>query len=322
LFEEITVDEENSREEQVSEGMSEDLLTLYMREARKFKMLDRDREVALIDRWRASGDAKALEQLVGSHQRLVVGIASEFGGYGLPLTDLISEGNIGLLRAIVKFDPDRGFRLSTYAMWWIKAQISEYVIRSSSLVRMVTNEHQKRLFFNLRRLRAKYHGPSEGELSADAVVAIARDLGVPESEIRVMDRRLGTADRSLNAPVVGDDSSGPEWQDLLVDDGCDPEAEMIEGDQLETRRALLHDALDQLSERERHIFTQRRLTEDPPKLSELSIRYGVSRERVRQIEAAAMAKVTEAIRQRNRQGAPTKREGPARHGRKGQIGVT
>jgi len=273
---------------------SEDSLARYMKDVRKFAFLDKETEAVLTRRWRDSRDPEAAEQLVGSHQRLVVKIAGKYRGYGLPLGDLISEGNIGLMQAVDKFDPDRGFRLSTYAMWWIRAAVSDYVLRSSSLVRTVTNENRKKLFFNLRRLKAKVQPMDDGALSPSGVTAIAGELGVPESEIVLMDNQLGAPDLSLNAPAGGE--SDLTRQDFLVDDSQDQEAGLIASDEQDKRRALLTDALAGLSERERHIFTERRLTDDPPLLTDLSRQYGISRERVRQIEVRAFEKLKETIR--------------------------
>jgi RNA polymerase sigma-32 factor len=272
---------------------AEDNLTRYMKDVRKFPFLDKETEADLTRRWRDRRDPEAAERLVGSHQRLVIKIAGKYRGYGLPLGDLISEGNIGLMQAVDRFDPDRGFRLSTYAMWWIRAAVSDYVLRSSSLVRTVTNENRKKLFFNLRRLKAKVQPMDDGVLSPSGVTAIAGELDVPESEIVLMDYQLGAPDLSLNAPAGGE--SDLTWQDFLVDDSQDQEAGLIDSDEQDKRRALLTDALAGLSERERHIFTERRLTDDPPLLTDLSRQYGISRERVRQIEVRAFEKLKETI---------------------------
>lgn len=279
-----------------SAAMREDTLVRHMRAARKYPMLDSVTEGELARRWRDHRDPSAADQLVGSHQRLVVKIANEYRGYGLPLADLVSEGNVGLMQAVVKFDPELGYRLSTYAMWWIRAAITDYVLRTSSLVRMATNEHQKRLFFNLRRLKAKHQGPREGMLTPQSVEAIAKELGVPESEIVLMDRRLGMPDLSLNASAGDDGEADSQWQDFLVDDRESQEATVIRDDERDKRRALLDEALDDLDDRERHILTERKLREDPPKLSELAAEYGISRERVRQLEARALNKLQAAMR--------------------------
>jgi RNA polymerase sigma-32 factor len=275
--------------------MHEDTLVRHMRVARRYPMLDSETEADLARRWRDERDPEAADRLVGSHQRLVVKIANEYRGYGLPLADLVSEGNVGLMQAVVKFDPDLGYRLSTYAMWWIRAAITDYVLRTSSLVRMATNEHQKRLFFNLRRLKAKHQGPREGVLTPQSVEAIAKELGVPESEIVLMDRRLGFPDLSLNASA-GDGEADSQWQDFLVDDSESQEATVIRDDERKKRQALLEEALEDLDERERHILVERKLKEDPPKLSDLAAEYGISRERVRQLEARALGKLRTAMR--------------------------
>ncbi len=277
-------------------AMREDSLVRHMRAVRKYPILDSVTEAGLARRWRDERAPDAADQLVGSHQRLVVKIANEYRGYGLPLADLVSEGNVGLMQAVVKFDPELGFRLSTYAMWWIRAAITDYVLRTSSLVRMATNEHQKRLFFNLRRLKAKHQGPREGMLTPQSVSAIATELGVPESEIVLMDRRLGMPDLSLNASTGDDGESDAQWQDFLVDDSESQETTVIRDDEREKRRALLNGALGDLDDRERHILVERKLKEDPPKLSDLAAEYGISRERVRQLEARAMGKVRTAMR--------------------------
>jgi RNA polymerase sigma-32 factor len=267
-----------------------------MRAARKYPMLDPATEGDLARRWRDDQDPAAADRLVGSHQRLVVKIANEYRGYGLPLADLVSEGNVGLMQSVVKFDPDLGYRLSTYAMWWIRAAITDYVLRTSSLVRMATNEHQKRLFFNLRRLKAKHQGPRDGVLTPQSVEAIAKELGVPESEIVLMDRRLGMPDLSLNASAGDESEADSQWQDFLVDDRESQETVVIRADERDKRRALLDGALDELDDRERHILVERKLKEDPPKLSDLAAEYGISRERVRQLEARALGKLQTAMR--------------------------
>ncbi len=273
-----------------------DTLPRYIRDARAFGMLDKQTETDLCRRYRDCGDPAALARLVGSHQRLVVKIAVEFRGYGLPLNDLVSEGNVGLLQALAKFDPERGFRLSTYAMWWVRAAISDYVLRSSSLVKMVTTETHKKLFFNLRRLKAKYQQPDERQLSPRGVSAIAEELGVRGSDIVRMDERLGSRDLSINAPTRVDGDVIGEWQDFLVEDSDNQEVAAIEADELCKRRALMRTALAELNERERHILTQRRLKDRPEKLSELSTVHGISRERVRQIEVRAFEKLKRLMR--------------------------
>lgn len=277
-------------------AMREDTLVRHMRAARKYPMLDPVTEGNLARRWRDERDPAAADRLVGSHQRLVVKIANEYRGYGLPLADLVSEGNVGLMQSVVKFDPDLGYRLSTYAMWWIRAAITDYVLRTSSLVRMATNEHQKRLFFNLRRLKAKHQGPRDGVLTPQSVEAIAKELGVPESEIVLMDRRLGMPDLSLNAAAGDDGDADSQWQDFLVDERESQETTVIRDNERDKRRALLDEALHELDERERHILVERKLKEDPPKLSDLAAEYGISRERVRQLEARALGKLQTAMR--------------------------
>jgi len=273
-----------------------DTLPRYIRDARAFGMLDKQTETDLSRRYRDDGDPAALARLVGSHQRLVIKIAVEFRGYGLPLNDLVSEGNVGLLQALAKFDPERGFRLSTYAMWWVRAAISDYVLRSSSLVKMVTTETHKKLFFNLRRLKAKHQRPDERQLSPRGVSAIAEELGVRGSDIVRMDERLGSRDLSINAPTRVDGDVIGEWQDLLVEDSDNQEVAAIEADELCKRRALMRTALGELNERERHILTERRLKDRPEKLSELSTVHGISRERVRQIEIRAFEKLKRLMR--------------------------
>ena len=265
----------------------------YMNDVRGFPLLDKETEFHLARRWRDCRDPEAARQIVGSYQRMVVRIAGEYRKHGLPLSDLISEGNIGLMQALEKFDPDRGFRFSTYAMWWIRAAISDHVLKSSSVVKIVTNEHRKKLFFNLRRLKAKIQPLDEGALSPSGVTAIAQELGVPESEIVLMDRHLGTSDVSLSTSI-GDEANLTR-QDFLTDDSQDQEADLIETDEREKRRALLEDALRALDNRERHILTERKLKDDPPKLDELGAYYGISRERVRQIEARAFEKLKQII---------------------------
>jgi RNA polymerase sigma-32 factor len=258
-------------------------------------MLDRETELELIRRYRDHGDAKAAEQLIGSHQRLVIKIAADYRRYGVSMGDLISEGNIGLIQGIKKFDPDRGFRLSTYARWWIRTAIGDYVLRSSSVVRTITNEHRKKLFFNLSRLKKKHQGTDEGMLSPEAVTSISEELGVPEAETVRMDQWFSTRDQSTNT-LVGDDGGTTTWQDLLVDDSQDQESSLIERDVMDKRRALMNSALAELSDRERHILTERKLSDHPPPLSELSKVYGISRERVRQIESRAVEKLKAFMR--------------------------
>lgn len=273
---------------------SDEHLSRYMRDVRKFPMLDRETELELIRLYRDHGDAHAAEQLIGSHQRLVIKIAADYRRYGVPMGDLISEGNIGLIQGIKKFDPDRGFRLSTYARWWIRTTIGDYVLRSSSVVRTITNEHRKKLFFNLARLKKKHQGTDDGLLSPEAVASVSEELGVPEAETVRMDQWFSTRDQSTST-LVGDEG-GATWQDLLVDDSQDQESSLIERDVLDKRRALMNSALAELSERERYILTERKLSDHPPPLSELSKVYGISRERVRQIESRAVEKLKAFMR--------------------------
>jgi RNA polymerase sigma-32 factor len=273
---------------------SEDNLSHYFRQVGRFPLLDAETEAALANRWRDHRDAEAVRQLVGSHLRLVVKIARQHQGYGLPLSDLIAEGNVGLMQAVDKFEPDRGFRLATYAIWWIRAAIREYVLRSSSLVKVATTASRKKLFFNLRRLRVEYRA-GHGELPPETVAAIAHELGVPEADVVEMDQRLGAVDQSLNAPLGLETES--EWQDLLVDDSQDQETLVAEAEEYGMRRRLMDQALDGLNDRERHIFTERRLKDEPPTLEELSLRFQISRERVRQIEVRAFEKLQAAMRE-------------------------
>jgi RNA polymerase sigma-32 factor len=276
--------------------MNDDNLARYMRDVRKYTILDAETEAELIRRWRDHRDPKAAEQLVGSHQRLVVKIATQYRRFGNPLSDLISEGNVGLMQAIEKFDLDRGYRLSTYAMWWVRAAITEYVVRSSSLVRVATNESRRKLFFNLGRLKAKYRDTYTDRLSPAAVSAIATDLQVPEEDVVLMDRHLGEQDLSLNTAIAGDTDTAVTWQDRLADDSPSQEVQVIDGDESDKRHSLLAAALSQLDERERRILVERKLTDDPPRLAELSVEFGISRERVRQIEARAFEKLRKLMR--------------------------
>ncbi len=249
----------------------------------------------LAKRWQEHADAEAAQKLVTSHLRLVARIAMGYRGYGLPISEVISEGNVGLMQAVKRFDPDRGFRLATYAMWWIRASIQEYILRSWSLVKMGTTAAQKKLFFNLRRAKGQLQALEEGDLRPDQVKAIAKRLGVPEEDVISMNRRLA-GDASLNAPVRADLDSG-EWQDWLVDDSPDQEEELVERDEMEHRRAFLESALTTLNDRERRIFEARRLSDEPATLEDLSTEFGVSRERIRQIEVRAFEKVQKAVQQ-------------------------
>lgn len=268
-------------------------LSSYLTEIRKFPMLEPDQEFMLAKRFAEHGDTGAAHQLVTSHLRLVAKIAMGYRGYGLPIGEVVSEGNVGLMQAVKRFDPDRGFRLATYAMWWIKASIQEYILRSWSLVKMGTTANQKRLFFNLRKVKGKISALEEGDLKPDQVTEIATRLNVSEAEVISMNRRLG-GDSSLNA-TVRQDSESLEWQDWLVDDSDSQESMLIEGEEKDNRRSMLNESLDVLNDRERRIFEARRLSDDPLTLEQLSQEWGVSRERVRQIEVRAFEKVQEAV---------------------------
>jgi RNA polymerase sigma-32 factor len=269
-------------------------LTRYLQEIRKFPMLAADEEYILAKRWREHDDTEAAHKLVTSHLRLVAKIAMGYRGYGLPIGELISEGNVGMMQAVKRFDPERGFRLATYAMWWIRASIQEYILHSWSLVKMGTTAAQKKLFFNLRKIKGQMQAIDEGDLSPEQVKKIATRLGVPEDEVVNMNRRLTAPDQSLNAPTRTDSES--EWQDWLVDDTPNQEARFSENQELEQRRALLTDAMRTLSDRERHILTQRRLVDEPKTLEDLSDEFNISRERVRQIEVRAFEKLQRAMK--------------------------
>ncbi len=269
-------------------------LQRYLQEIRKFPLLDPGEEYMLAKRWREHDDPEAAHRLVTSHLRLVAKIAMGYRGYGLPLAELISEGNVGMMQAVKRFDPDRGFRLATYAMWWIRASIQEYILHSWSLVKMGTTAAQKKLFFNLRRLKGQIQAIEEGDLSPEHVKKIAAELDVPEADVVSMNRRLAAADHSLNAPLRAD--SEGEWQDWLVDETDDQETRLAERQELGVRRDLLRDAMAHLNERERDILAARRLKEEPATLEDLSQRYGISRERVRQIEVRAFDKLQRAIK--------------------------
>jgi RNA polymerase sigma-32 factor len=270
-------------------------LSRYLTEIRKFPMLAKDQEFMLAKRWREHEDTEAAHQLVTSHLRLVAKIAMGYRGYGLPIGEVISEGNVGLMQAVKKFEPDRGFRLATYAMWWIRASIQEYILRSWSLVKMGTTAAQKTLFFNLRKAKAEISAFEEGDLHPEHVSHIATRLGVLDSEVISMNRRLSGGDASLNAPMRADGES--EWQDWLSDDtAVSQETKLAEDEESSIRMSLLQEAMVELSDRERHILTERRLKEDPTTLEDLASQYGVSRERVRQIEVRAFEKLQKAMR--------------------------
>ncbi len=269
-------------------------LNRYLDEIRKFPMLEPQQEYMLAKRYQEHGDRTAAHELVTSHLRLVAKIAMGYRGYGLPIGEVVSEGNVGLMQAVKKFDPERGFRLATYAMWWIKASIQEYILRSWSLVKMGTTANQKRLFFNLRRMKSKIQAIDDGDLKPDQVKEIATKLKVSEDEVVSMNRRL-SGDASLNAPIKAGEGESGQWQDWLVDDHDSQEQTLIEQDELDTRRAMLARAMGVLNDRERRIFEARRLAEDPVTLEELSAEFDISRERVRQIEVRAFEKVQEAV---------------------------
>jgi len=270
--------------------------THYVEEIRGFPMLERQEEYMLAKRWREHGDRGAAHKLVTSHLRLVTKIARDYRGYGLPISEVISEGNVGLMQAVKRFEPEKGFRLATYAMWWIKAAIQEYILRSWSLVKMGTTANQKKLFFNLRKAKSKISALEEGDLRPDQVKLIAKRLGVTEQDVVDMNRRLG-GDVSLNAPIREDGDSG-EWQEWLVDDVSDQETRLAESEESDNRRKALGDALSVLNDRERRIFEARRLADDPITLEDLAAEFGVSRERVRQIEVRAFEKVQRAVKSR------------------------
>ena len=269
-------------------------LSRYLTEIRKFPMLAKDEEFMLAKAWQEHEDPKAAHRMVTSHLRLVAKIAMGYRGYGLPIGEVISEGNVGLMQAVKKFDPDKGFRLATYAMWWIRASIQEYILRSWSLVKMGTTAAQKKLFFNLRKAKSQISAFEEGDLRPEHLSAIATKLGVSEEEVTNMNRRLG-GDASLNAPLRADGES--EWQDWLADDtAVSQETHLAESEEKSIRMGLLQEAMEELTDREKHILTERRLKDDPVTLEELAGQYGVSRERVRQIEVRAFEKLQKAMR--------------------------
>ncbi|MHA1569363.1 MAG: RNA polymerase factor sigma-32 [Alphaproteobacteria bacterium] len=273
-------------------------LERYLQDIRRFPLLDAEEERRLIRRYRRRRDMSALDRLAGSHLRLVFKIARGYLGYGLPLEDLISEGNVGLVKAIERFEEGRGARLATYAGWWIRAEINEYILRSASLVKMGTTAAQKKLFFNLRRLKSQMRVLGEGDLDPGDVTRIAERLGVPESEVVLMNRRLAGPDRSLNAPLREDGDGDGEWLDMLADDSADADQEMrvVAKDELSRRRHLMRRGLATLKPRERHILTERRLKDDHATLEELGRQYGISRERVRQIEVRAFEKLSKEMK--------------------------
>jgi len=272
-------------------------LNRYLQEIRKFPMLEPEEEYMLAKRWVDHEDTEAAHQLVTSHLRLAAKIAMGYRGYGLPTAEVISEANVGLMQAVKRFDPEKGFRLATYAMWWIRASIQEYILRSWSLVKMGTTSAQKKLFFNLRKAKSKLGALEEGDLRPEYVAKIAHDLSVTESEVIEMNRRLAGSDASLNAQLGGTEGDGgSEWMDWLEDEDADQAAAYAERDEIDSRRALLAEAMEVLNERERDILTQRKLRDDPATLEELSGQYGVSRERIRQIEVRAFEKIQKRMR--------------------------
>ncbi|MFO0995446.1 MAG: RNA polymerase sigma factor RpoH [Alphaproteobacteria bacterium] len=273
---------------------SEGHLNRYLSEIRKFPLLVSEEEFMLAKRWREHGDTVAAHRLVTSHLRLVAKIAMGYRGYGLPLAEIISEGNVGLMQAVKRFDPDRGFRLATYAMWWVRAAIHEYILHSWSLVKMGTTAAQKKLFFNLRRMKSQLKAIEEGDLRPEHVKKIAQELNVSEDDVVSMNRRLAAPDHSLNAPLKVDGDG--EWQDWLVDERPDQETELGERQELKGRQAMLSKAMTGLNARERRILSERRLKEDPATLEDLSAEFGISRERVRQIEVRAFEKLQKSMR--------------------------
>ncbi len=270
-------------------------LQRYLQEIRLFPMLTPEEEYTLGKRVREHGDREAAERMITSHLRLVAKIAMGYRGYGLPIGEVISEGNIGLMQAVKKFEPEKGFRLATYAMWWIKASIQEYVLRSWSLVKMGTTSSQKKLFFNLRKLKSRINALEEGDLRPDQVKLIAKKLGVPEQDVVSMNRRL-SGDASLNSQLRADGDGDGEWQDWLVDDTDSQETVMVRNEEAGLRNGMLSEALTKLDERERRVIEARRLQEDPATLDDLSKEFSVSRERIRQIEVKAFEKLQKAVR--------------------------
>ena len=271
-------------------------LSRYLSEIRKFPLLEKNEEFMLAQRWAQHQDAEAAEKMVTSHLRLVAKIAMGYRGYGLPMGEVISEGNVGLMQAVKKFDPDKGFRLATYAMWWIRASIQEYILRSWSLVKLGTTSAQKKLFFNLRKAKAKVGALEEGDLRPENLAQIAKDLSVSEQEVIDMNRRLSGGDASLNASV-GSEEGASQWQDWLEDEDSDQAGAYAERDEMDARLSLLARSMDALNDRERDVLTKRRLSEDPVTLEELSESYGVSRERIRQIEVRAFEKLQVRMRE-------------------------
>jgi RNA polymerase sigma-32 factor len=285
-------------------------LTRYLEEIRRFPMLEPNEEYMLAKAWQQHGDQEAAHRLVTSHLRLVTRIAMGYRGYGLPIGEVISEGNVGLMQAVKRFEPDKGFRLATYAMWWIRASIQEYILRSWSLVKMGTTAAQKKLFFNLRRMKGQIKALEDGDLRPDQVKQIATKLGVPEEDVINMNRRLG-GDASLNAPVRAEMEGSGEWQDWLVDETPDQEERLVQSEESDLRKGYLARAMSTLNDRERRIFEARRLAEDPATLEDLSAEFGVSRERIRQIEVRAFEKVQAAVQKSARGDAQVPMQAPA-----------
>jgi RNA polymerase sigma-32 factor len=272
-------------------------LNRYLQEIRKFPMLEPEQEYMLAKRWVEDQDTEAAHQLVTSHLRLAAKLAMGYRGYGLPQAEVISEANVGLMQAVKRFDPEKGFRLATYAMWWIRASIQEYILRSWSLVKLGTTSAQKKLFFNLRKAKARIGALEEGDLRPENVARIAHDLGVTEDEVISMNRRLSGGDASLNATIGSDDDGSAQWQDWLEDEGANQASDYAERDEFDQRMALMSKALEVLNERERDILTQRRLQDEPVTLEDLSSVYNVSRERIRQIEVRAFEKLQKRMRE-------------------------
>ncbi|MEM1105308.1 MAG: RNA polymerase sigma factor RpoH [Pseudomonadota bacterium] len=278
-------------------------LSRYLSEIRKFPMLEKGEEFMLAKRWQEHEDAPAAEKMVTSHLRLVAKIAMGYRGYGLPMAEVISEGNVGLMQAVKKFDPDKGFRLATYAMWWIRAAIQEYILRSWSLVKLGTTAAQKKLFFNLRRIKGEIAALEEGDLKPDQVTEIATRLNVSEKDVISMNGRMSASDASLNVPMGQDGDM--EWQDWLADEDQGQAAQFADRQEFDARMDLLTSAMEDLNERERHILTERRLSDEPKTLEDLSQVYNVSRERIRQIEVRAFEKLQKAMqRMAKDQGLP------------------
>ena len=272
-------------------------LSRYLSEIRKFPMLEKDEEYMLAKRFKEHADPDAAQKLITSHLRLVAKIAMGYRGYGLPVGEVISEGNVGLMQAVKKFDPEKGFRLSTYAMWWIRAAIQEYILRSWSLVKIGTTAAQKKLFFNLRKIKGQIDAVDDGDMKPEEVEHIATKLGVSEEDVISMNRRMAGSDNSLNAPMRNDAEGSSEWQDWLVDENAvSAEAKLVQSDEFDMRMGLLEQAMAELNEREQKILTERRLTENPKTLEELSTEFNVSRERVRQIEVRAFEKLQKAMK--------------------------